>query len=152
MCDEKIIIIGYGNCLRNDDGLGPAIVDEICRQKSDSCENLNFRVIPQLDVSMAFDLSMSSLAIFVDARDDDDETLVKVAEILPPLDTGNLYHTTHTMKISDLLGITQSVYGKCPRCFAVMPKGFDFQMGTDFSEKGKMAFSQSLEKIEALLI
>jgi hydrogenase maturation protease len=69
-----VLVIGYGNELRGDDGVGQAVVKALssARDGSPHVAGASFVCSVQLVPEMAFDLSRSSFAVFVDAAYDAD--------------------------------------------------------------------------------
>ena len=61
---EKILVLGYGNPARGDDGLGPALIERLERA---SFEQVETRVGYQLCVEDALDIGGFRQVIFVDA-------------------------------------------------------------------------------------
>lgn len=123
------LIVGYGNTLRGDDGLGPYVVG---RLGTDSLPTgTRCLCLPQLDISLVEPLPRADVAIFVDARDDDDDALLRVDQIVPPDLSGSspgMPHTTHAIGLPLLLGLAVQWYGRAPACYLLQPKGVDFSI------------------------
>jgi hydrogenase maturation protease len=147
----KALVIGFGNTLRGDDGLGPFIVEGL--EDLRGSLNLDFRSIrlPQLDLILTPEIGSADVVIFVDARDDNDDDLVKVELIEPEEAVGGRGYTTHLTAIPGLLGLARDWFGKAPICYAVMPKGIDFSFGETFSPLAQGASALAREKIIDLL-
>ena len=151
---KKVIVVGYGNVLRGDDGLGPLVAQSLKGAKGPLNTCIHVSCLPQLDVSMIVALHNADVAIFVDARQDDREDLLLVHPIAPdqsPDPSLCCTHSTHCVGITALLAITAQWYGKAPSCYLVQPKGFDFSLGAPISEKGRLAAGHAREAIQKLL-
>ena len=148
---KKRIIIACGNTLRGDDGLGPYIAE--CLQDMTGSDGVDLRImsLPQLDVILASRLSEADLVIFVDARADDSEALVKIERIEPAAGPVTPLHTSHTISMPVLLRIALDWYGAAPLCYAVLPKGYDFSIGEVISGKALIAARNAMDKITKIL-
>ncbi len=139
---KHFIIVGYGNTLRRDDGLGPLVVEGLEKDRMPPVARVRIASLPQLDVALVSELHQADVAIFVDARQDDDDALVQVDRIEPHKQrqaSSGPMHSTHSMGLSALLGICHNWYAKELCCYLVKPKGFDFSIGETISEKGHIA-------------
>jgi hydrogenase maturation protease len=150
--DKKVLIVGYGNSLRNDDGIGPVIAEKYREYLGIENTNIETMSLPQLDIILVPKLSEVDLAIFVDVRaEDSDENLVKIEEVEVENYDIKVYHTSHTLKVNDLIKMSKKWYGSSPRTFLVMPKGVDFETGTTLSEVANNAIGLSISKIDELI-
>lgn len=144
---KKCLVIGYGNTLRGDDGLGPYIAEGL---QGVGGVDIRIMVFPQLDLILASQMGEADFVIFVDARVDDNEELVKIERIEPA--AGSIDQlTSHTMTIPALLRIAFDWYGAAPKCYAVMPKGYDFSIGETISDRGLVAATHARSKIIEIL-
>jgi hydrogenase maturation protease len=98
--DDRALIIGYGNTLRGDDGLGPYVAD--CRRIA--CHELT----PELAVP----LSDASLVIFVDASRDRRPGEV-ACERVAPAPPGQVA-LSHAFTPEALLALARDLYGANP--------------------------------------
>jgi hydrogenase maturation protease len=62
-----LLIIGYGNTLRSDDGVGPHVVREIAAQR---LPDVTCVVVHQLTPEMAAQVTLADQVLFVDAQVD----------------------------------------------------------------------------------
>ena len=148
---RQCLLVGYGNTLRRDDGLGPVIAAALRDAGGIPDTQMQVIEIPQLDITLAPTISESDLAIFVDARADDSEALVVSRVMDPDPDPPAPAHTSHSLSVSALLRMTLDWYGKTPRCYMVMPKGFDFSIGRTLSPQAEEAAAQAQTIILDLL-
>ena len=63
--DGTILVIGYGNTLRSDDGVGPRVAMAVASRE---WPGFNAIAVQQLTPELAEPLAAAELAIFVDAR------------------------------------------------------------------------------------
>jgi hydrogenase maturation protease len=150
---KKCLVIGYGNTLRGDDGLGPYVAEDLQGVVSaHELLDVSIMAIPQLDVVLACQMGEADLVIFVDARVDDSEELVKIRRIEPAADLESQLQTPHTISsMPALLRISLDWYRAAPLCYAVMPKGYDFSVGETISAKARIAATHARTKIIEIL-
>ena len=148
---KTFLVIGYGNTLRGDDGLGPAIVGNLDIKRISVSNRVRTVCLPQLDISLVSELQHADVAIFVDARQDGDEALIHVDRLKPSHPSSIAAHSTHAMDITALLGITDQWYAKNPVCYLIKPKGFNFGIGDTLSEQGRQAGGLAEEMIYKII-
>jgi hydrogenase maturation protease len=145
------LVVGYGNTLRGDDGLGPHIVENLYDIAEPFGTSIHLLVLPQLDIILASAMYAADVAIFVDARADTNKELVKVEEIAPALGPATQRHTSHSISVPLLLRIALDWYGSAPDCYAVMPKGYDFSLGQILSNNARTAAVHATKQIMQIL-
>ena len=148
---KKFLIIGYGNTLRGDDGLGPYIVENLPNITGNLGKNIRIISLPQLDVSLSLLLCKTDVVIFVDARTDDIDELVSIEKVRRQKEPITLNYISHTISIPTLLRISLDWYRAEPLCYVVMAKGFDFSFGEKISEKALKSANLAQEKIMEIL-
>lgn len=148
---KKCVVIGYGNTLRGDDGLGPYVVEDLQDAVSLYGSAVSTMILPQLDVTLASQIPEVDIVLFVDARADDSEELVRIEQIEPSADPVGPHHTSHTISVPVLLRIALDWYGAAPLCYAVMPKGYDFSIGESISPRARIAAAYARNRIMEIL-
>jgi hydrogenase maturation protease len=139
-----ILIIGYGNELRSDDGAGPAVARYVESLRLPGVRTL---VLPQLTPELAADIACARAVIFVDAQPAHEAHEVQVLLLSPssPRALGS-----HTSDPGALLALTQALYGRCPPTWLVAVPAARFDLGTELSPLTQAAVGQALERIRAL--
>jgi len=148
---KKYLVIGYGNTLRGDDGLGPYIAKSLNDMIGQDGVDIHTLTVPQLDVILVSQISKADIVIFVDARVDDSEELVKVERIEPLSGPLPLFHSSHTMTIPVLLSFALDWYEAKLIGYVVMPKGYDFSINEAISEKARIAAELAKDKIIGII-
>ncbi|MDJ0651213.1 MAG: hydrogenase maturation protease [Xenococcaceae cyanobacterium MO_188.B19] len=141
----KSLIIGYGNSLRSDDGIGVRVAEIVADWHLPAVRSL---CLHQLTPELAADLAEVDLAIFVDAGETPDTDTVKLHS-LKPLDSTEL--RSHFSDPRAILSLTQAIYGKCPPAWWVIVPGVDFQLGDRLSPVAQEGISQALIHIKNLI-
>ena len=147
---RKCLLIGFGNTIRRDDGLGPFVVESVDESRLAGMV-VHKITIPQIDVVLAGELSVADIAVFVDARADDADDLMKVEHCRLPQKMPTPSFSSHVLSIQGLLSLTFNLYGQAPDSYVVAPKGYDFSIGEGLSPGAEVAAGKSLEAIMNLL-
>jgi hydrogenase maturation protease len=137
------MVIGYGNDLRSDDGIGQRIVNAIESWHLSTVESL---AVHQLTPELATNLAATDLAIFVDACVDADN--VQVQPLVP--ESANFCHA-HTGDPQCILALTQALYGHCPSAWWVTVPGINFEIGDRLSARAESGIAIALVKIIQIL-
>lgn len=117
----RLLIYGYGNPGRTDDGAGPYLVNMI--------EGLD---LPWVDTDANYQLQIEDtatvtehdLVIFVDA-DCEGRAPFSIRKLLP---ASGLSYTTHHMEPEAILGLCEKVYGDTPDAWLVGIRGYSFDI------------------------
>jgi hydrogenase maturation protease len=119
-CGDGIVIIGYGNELRGDDGIGPRVAVAMLARGWPGVRAL---AVPQLTPELAEVLAGARLAIFVDAAWSRDGEAVSATPVEPAAADSPL---THLGAPGELLRLAQAVYGRAPEAWLVTVAGEEF--------------------------
>lgn len=147
-CMRNIIVIGYGNIHRGDDGVGALAAHAL----ESSGNNSKARIITsvQLGPEHADDIQSSSCVIFIDASADDAPGVIRVRRIEP--DTYMPLVFSHHMHPASLLSFTRAVYGQCPEAYLVTAGGKDFSHTELLSEEVKSSFDSLVGTVALLAV
>ena len=138
-----VLVIGYGNALRGDDGIGPVVAEELAALASPGVRVI---VAQQLMPEHATDLAAVGRVVFVDAAVGGEP--VTVTELGPETTTPSL---THTLDPRALLALARAAYGRSPRAWLVTGVGADFDYRDGLSEVGRRHARLAAERVERLL-
>jgi hydrogenase maturation protease len=140
---QSILLIGYGNTLRSDDGAGPRVAERVSAW---GWPGLTAMAVHQLTPELAEPLARAELAIFVDARLADSEV-----EFVPlePSRLGTVHG--HTSAPRSLLGLAQAIYGRHPRAWLVTLPAVDITLGERLSATAERGVEAALVGIRALI-
>ncbi len=129
---NEILIIGYGNPLRGDDGLGYHLIQCIERGQEPSIyeigSHIETRACQQLTPELAEPISQVQGVIFVDARVGDGNehawgTLFSET-ITPAMPASSAF--SHYVDPATLLALAQMLYGTCPQALLLSVVGQSF--------------------------
>lgn len=116
---RPVLVLGYGNPARRDDGLGPALARRIAAME---IPGVQVRTAYQLNVEDAELVSRHDVVVFVDACLQSPPPF-GFRELEPGPDT--LEFTTHSLAPEGVLGLARSLFGASTRGFAVGVRGYD---------------------------
>ncbi|MGK7874547.1 MAG: hydrogenase maturation protease [Xenococcaceae cyanobacterium] len=143
----EVVVIGYGNTLRSDDGAGQLVADEVAKWELPNVRSLR---VHQLTPELASDIANASTVIFVDAVAPESKTLSEVEiQRLEPDDTG--VGLGHTGNPRSLLSLTQAVYGNVPPAYWILIPAVNFDFGEQLSPMTENAAIAALAIIKRLI-
>lgn len=125
---KQVLVVGYGNTLRSDDGVGPYAVREM--QKLMARENVEFVEVHQLQPELAETLSRKDLAIFIDAAMHGISGETHYEIIFPASKAPGMSHSTDP---ETLLFAAKELYGRAPKAILATVAGECFGLGTQLS-------------------
>ncbi|HUK47989.1 MAG TPA: hydrogenase maturation protease [Terriglobales bacterium] len=124
---NPILVIAYGNPLRNDDGVAWRVA-ELLRQKFPASQTI---CVHQLTPDLAQDVSQAAVVVFIDAEDTENPGRVRCQGISPKREE---FSFSHHLTPSALLGLSETLYGSAPRATLVAISGENFDHGEILSE------------------
>jgi len=122
------LIVGIGNPLRSDDGLGWAVA-EVLSQDGDT--GYDIHTVYQLTPELAQWMTAADLVVMVDASCEDSPGELRIRPVslsIQPSAVGTHYTTPE-----ELAALTAGVYGNCPPVVVVTMTGANFSIGEQFS-------------------
>lgn len=125
----KVLVLGYGNPYRGDDGLGPLLAERVAQWLASLGEAAELWVGQQLLPELAEELANHDVAIFCDASAVPLEDGFLLEELDISSDPEGL--TLHSVSPQWLLGLAQSLAGRMPKACLLSVEGesFDFREG-----------------------
>jgi len=122
------LIIGIGNPLRSDDGLGWAVAEQLSQNDNMCCDiHLVHQLTPELTQWMA----VADLAVLIDASRKGEPGELYVRSLTPSAHPGPI--GTHYTTPEELATLTTTVYGHCPPVVVVTMTGANFCLGEQLS-------------------
>ncbi len=116
----RVLVLGYGNPGRQDDGLGPAAATEIDRL---GWPNLTSFDNYQLNIEDALDVAAHDVVWFVDAARTG-ASPYEVHEVVPAL---TVDFTSHLCRPETIMAIARQCYGASARGFLLAIRGYEFE-------------------------
>ena len=142
---SKILVVGYGNTLRRDDGLGQVAVQRIESLVQD--DEVKVMVVHQMGIELAEDLRDADLVILIDAHVGDAPGTLKETEVVP--DNASLESFSHHLNPGVLMGCVEALYGTHPETviYSIAADSFDF--GEGLSPSVEATLSLLIDKVLA---
>ena len=137
-----LLVIGYGNTLRGDDGVGPCVAESVGKLNLPGVRTL---VCPLLTPELAEPIAHAAKVIFVDAAVDA-PTEVQWRK-LEPNETSQLM--AHAADPRTMLALARDVFGHVPEAWWLTIPAVDLGFSEEFSPEVQRGFAEAVEKIQA---
>ncbi|HWH70692.1 MAG TPA: hydrogenase maturation protease [Candidatus Sulfotelmatobacter sp.] len=138
-----LLIIGYGNTLRSDDGVGPKVAEAIAALQLPGVECLSCDLLaPEL----ADPISKAQCVIFVDAAVDAPREVQ--LRPLSPADSSQLM--AHAADPRTMLALARDVFGHVPQAWWLTIPAENLAIGEEFSPFARQGFATAIKKIQTL--
>ncbi|MGD1701194.1 hydrogenase maturation protease [Dapis sp. BLCC M229] len=162
---SEILIIGYGNTLRSDDGAGQRVAELVAEW---NLQNVRSLPVHQLTPELAEPISQAELVIFVDAYPATSEQGLQVHQLCTPPSSHSSPspsspHTLlqresqglnigHTVDPRSLLALSQFLYNNAPAAWWILVPAVNFEFGESFSPKTTENIQYSLAQIRQIIV
>ncbi len=152
-----ILVLGYGNLDRQDDGVawhilaklmnsyGHPVPDSIDVDTLDHKNGIYFNYQLQLLPELADELFKYDHAVFIDAHTGSIPNDIEVVSINPLFQSSPL---THHLTVNSLLYIAQSINPKVPDSILVSVRGYEFKFSQQLSLKTKQLVPIAVDRIQ----
>lgn len=142
---ERVLIIGYGNPLRSDDGVGWLVAQRLLREGVRS--DVRVMAAQQLTPEMAEDVSRVEKVLFVDAARSGAPGSVGCVEIVA-VEAGA---DSHEVSPRMILALAKDLYGRSPRGFLLTVAGESFETGETMSAAVSAAIPELMRRIRDIV-
>ena len=143
---KKVLVIGYGNTLRSDDGVGIYAVREM--QKSPTRSNIEFMEVHQLQLELAEPISQMNLVIFIDAAMHGISGETHYEEVFAAPKSAGMSHSTDP---ETLLLAAKALYGRAPKAILATVAGECFGFGSQLSPEVEIAMRGLAARVSQLI-
>ena len=140
-----LLVIGYGNTLRSDDGAGVRVAEAMAAMQLPGVEAV---AVHQLLPEHAEWLARVDRAVFVDARVTDEgaePTIEPIGEPAAPHVPG------HVADPGALLAMARLLYGRAPRAWLLAVPGVAFAIGEGLSATAARGVTRAIDQIAGLI-
>jgi len=142
----RALVIGYGNPLRGDDGVGWHAARRLASLLRE--EDAEVLACHQLNLEIAEQISQASLTIFIDARWGGAPGKVLFQPVKP--DPLSACAFSHHLAPSALLACAQGLYGTCPEAVLISVDGAFFGYEEGLSPPVLSALPALLDRVQEL--
>jgi len=141
--DSDLLVIGYGNTLRRDDGVGPRVAGAVEGLRLPGVRTV---ACAQLTPELADPLSQAGAALFVDAAVGHSGR-VRMRRI-DPSDSSQIL--AHTPDPRTLLALARDAFGRAPEAWLLTVPAEDLGFGEQLSSAAKRGLRKALREVRAL--
>jgi len=140
MTADRILVFGFGNPARQDDGLGPAAAEAVGHAGIPNVTAVSgFQLGPE-DAELAF---AHEEVYFLDAAREGEEPFV-----LRSIEPGAaITFTSHALAPESVLALCETVFGRAPRAWSAAIRGYTFDIGEEISPKARRNLEAAVEHI-----
>jgi hydrogenase maturation protease len=143
-----VLVIGYGNPLRSDDGVGPAVAMRLAGDPR--LAGAEIRAEHQLTPELALDASRASLLILVDAGTKEAPGEVSVRRLEPDA-AGSGTAWTHHLDPASLVGLALELWHAAPPVVIVSIGPASLEVGEGLTEAVAAAVPRAVDRIAAVV-
>jgi hydrogenase maturation protease len=141
----RVLVIGIGNPLRSDDGLGWSVAEQLGARSE---KNLQVLKVHQLTPELSEAISVLDLAIFVDAGVHGEPGTLTC----DPVSTSDAdLRFSHDVTPATLIQMAKTLYGKAPLAYLVCVTGKTFEHGESLSAEMTAAVPVVVAKVRELI-
>lgn len=142
---RSLVVLGWGNTARGDDGLGPLL---LARVEAEGLAHVTCHEDFQLQLEHALDLKGADIALFLDAGTGTPapfafyETQARIG----------LTHTSHAMAPEAVLDVYARVLGEAPPpAFVLCVRGEAFELGSELGPEARERLERAWDFLRPLL-
>jgi len=141
----RILLIGYGNPGRCDDGLGVAVAEQIEKM---NISGVTVEADYQLTIEDAAAIAEHEVVIFADASLNGPEPF-SFGQIEPKASLG---FSSHSIEPCEVLSLAHSLFGSTARGYVLAVRGYEFnRFGQYLSEKAVANLGKAVNFMESAL-
>ena len=141
---RRTLVLGIGNSLRRDDGIGPAVVRALQQRQ---LPNAQLLVVHQLTPELAEDMAAADQVVFVDAALGTPS--LRMAPVEPAASAAQ--PLVHFADPASLVAFTQQQFGHAPRAWVVGVPAYDLGYGEGFSTETQAQMNAAIEAVSRIL-
>ncbi len=143
--DNLILIIGYGNDLRSDDGVGQKIANQIQNWQIPHIQSI---ALHQLTPELAETISEVKKVIFIDVYPASEGAKIQIQNLEP---TNMRDKIGHISDPRSLLALCQALYNHLPEAWMIAIPGVNFDFGEILSPTTEQGMNEALAAIDKLI-
>lgn len=148
MSNPRILIYGYGNPGRQDDGLGVFLAEEMDEwARKNGFNHIRTETNYQLNIEDAAEIHNSDIVIFADASLATEEEY-RMEKLLP---SPKIEFTMHAVDPAFILYLCETIYGHMPEAYILHLKGFSYEMAEGLTPEGKKVLHSARNYLQAFI-
>lgn len=146
----KVLLYGYGNPGRQDDGLGIACVDHMERwiNKKHLSDHVATDCNYQLNIEDVEAIADKDVVIFIDASKEN----IKDLMLKPLKASDDMSFSMHSVAPGYLLHLCQALYQYQPRAFLLHIKGYEWEINEPMTSNAEKNLDKAVEKLKQVIL
>ena len=144
---DGVLVIGYGNALRTDDGLGWHAAERLADDPR--LDGVTVIRRHQLTPELALDVSRAALVVLVDASHGPPAGTFTIEEV--PRTGSSATAWSHQLSPSSLVALARELYGRAPDVFLVSVGVASLEMGDRLSPVVEAALPRLVDAVAELV-
>lgn len=146
---KKILIYGYGNPGRQDDGVGVLFAEQLNEWvKNNEIKNIDFDSNYQLNIEDAETISSYDTVFFVDASTKKEINNFEISSIKPNTDVS---FTMHAVSPGFILNLCSEISKNCPEAFIIEIRGYEWEFQKSLDKRTQSNLQKTLEFAKNIL-
>jgi hydrogenase maturation protease len=142
--EQRVLILGYGNPGRQDDGLGPAIAEAV---EEWALPNVTADAAYQLNIEDATSLAEHDVVVFVDASVDAPEPYsLKRIEA-----AAEVTFTSHSVSPESVLALCEDHFNATPETYVLAVRGYAFELEEGLTPRACENMASALTCVQSLI-
>jgi hydrogenase maturation protease len=142
-----VLVVGYGNVLRADDGVGWAVAGRVAGDKR--LRGADVRAVHQLTPDLALDVSRASLVVLVDATTEGEAGSVAVRRLHDAVEAGSTW--SHHLEPASVVALARELWGVAPPVFVVSVGAASLDTGDRLSPAVEAALPRAVDAVAAIV-
>jgi len=142
----RVLIVGFGNPLRSDDGLGWHVAQELSRTLAR--DDVQVIATQQLAPELAEVASHAELVMFVDAAHNGKPGNLTCEPVTPAASSNRF---THELSPGIILALAKELYGRCPAAHLLTITGESFETGETMSASVASTIPALMSRVRSLI-
>ncbi len=148
MTAKRILIYGYGNPGRQDDGLGNAFVQRMEDWvEKEKLAGFEFESNYQLNIEDAANIAGKDLVVFVDASQEEIDDF----QLTPVNESAKVTFTTHAASPGYIFNLCREMFDHTPAAYLLHIKGYEWEFREGLTKKAEINLEKSLEELKTRL-
>ncbi len=144
---KKILLYGYGNPGRQDDGLGNEFVEEMEKWvEENKITNVEFDSNYQLNIEDADTISDKDIVVFIDASIEENVNDFFIDEIEPS--KAKVEFSMHAVSPAFVVNLCNDIYDKFPKCYLIHIKGYEWDFAEGLTEQARKNLDKAIAYVK----